>query len=165
MSKRKNFLVIVVDEMQAANLGCSGNEQVKTPNIDRIADGGVNFLRAYCNNPVCMPSRATMLTGLTPKQHGCMTNGNILPTNIPTVTKALVDHGYRTHSVGKIHLQPFGEEDLVLQSCESKQGWNSGKIKALPDTNTVHCSMPREHKHITYNCKYLVHPEQYTTSE
>lgn len=81
MPERLNFLVFCVDQMQSDCLGCNGHPVVKTPNIDALAARGVNFNRAYCNNPVCMPSRATMITGKTPRQHGLLTNGNVFPTD------------------------------------------------------------------------------------
>jgi arylsulfatase A-like enzyme len=132
-------LVFVVDQMQSYCLGCNGNNEVKTPNIDRIAAQGTTFLRAYCNNPVCMPSRSTMITGLTPRQHGCITNGTKLPENIPTITAALVNHGYRTHSAGKLHLQPTATvtasdcDGEMAFSWETRTDWNKRVIKSLPE--------------------------------
>jgi len=133
MSCRPNFLIFCVDQMQSYCLGCNGHPLVKTPNIDALAARGVNFRRGYCNNSVCMPSRATMLTGLTPRQHGLLTNGNSLAADVPTVTQALVDAGYRTHAAGKFHLQQtggFGGENQ--QSCEWVQAWNRGERTSLP---------------------------------
>lgn len=132
-----NFLFFIVDQMQSACLGCNGNNEIKTPSIDRLATDGTSFRRAYCNNHVCMPSRATMITGLTPRQHGCVTNGNILPQNIPTITGELATAGYHTHAVGKIHLQPFDAPDELYEngtplSWESHAAWNSGRITRLP---------------------------------
>ena len=133
---RPDFLIFIADEMQSFSLGCNGNPDVKTPNIDRLAREGCTFRRAYCNNPVCMPSRATLLTGLTPRQHGCVTNGMILQESVPTLTKALTDQGYRTHSIGKIHLQPVGSvakdgRDRPF-SWEDRDRWDRGEIKSLP---------------------------------
>lgn len=136
---RPNFLIFVTDQMQAATLGCNGHPMVRTPHLDALAADGVTFRRAYCNNPVCMPSRATMITGLTPRQHGCLTNGISLPESAPTITQALTDAGYRTHSVGKLHLQPWGfqatPETLAADppfSQESRPHWMSGRLTSLP---------------------------------
>lgn len=125
---RPNFLVICCDQLQSRALRCNGNQEVHTPNIDRLASNGCSFLRAYCNNSVCMPSRATMITGLYPRQHGCITNGTKLPANIPTLPAVLSRYSYRTHSVGKLHFQPLDTD----QSVESKNGWLSGFITSLP---------------------------------
>lgn len=135
---KHNFLIFVVDQMASASLGCNGNDEVKTPHLDRLASEGTTFRRAYCNNPVCQPSRATMLTGLTPRQHGLVTNGNQLDEKVPTVTAVLVEAGYRTHSVGKLHLQPFinaernCDPDSPIESWESEYAWRHGRIDGLP---------------------------------
>ena len=130
-----NFLVFVLDQISSTSLGCNGNADVRTPNIDQLARQGVSFTRAYCNNSVCTPSRATMLTGLTPRQHGCITNGMRLSTQVPTLTGALSKVGYRTHAVGKLHLQPFSATsgpDRAIPSWESRPLWEEGRITHLP---------------------------------
>ena len=139
MPERPNFLCFVTDQMRADHIGCAPNPVIQTPNLDRIARGGVRFSRAYCNNPVCMPSRATLFTGLTPRGHGVRTNGIRLDSRIPTVMQALGGHGYRTHSVGKLHLLPFGTPNGVppetldpLEWPESACLWNSGALRAMP---------------------------------
>jgi len=126
-STRPNFLIFCADQMQSFSLGCNGNGEVRTPNLDRLASEGATFTRAYCNNTVCTPSRATMITGLTPRQNGCLPNGNCLPENVPAITQALVAAGYRTHTIGKVHLQPFGGG-----SSEDRSRWLSGEIDSLP---------------------------------
>ena len=65
-----NLVFILTDNHGAWTLGCYGNKEIRTPNIDRLAAEGIRFTRAYCNNSVCSPSRATFLTGLIPSQHG-----------------------------------------------------------------------------------------------
>lgn len=135
---KPNFLIFVVDQMASQSLGCNGHPEVRTPNIDRLAAEGTTFRRAYCNNPVCQPSRATMLTGLTPRQHGLVSNGNALDVQVPTVTGALAASGYRTHSVGKLHLQPYiniardYKPDDPVESCESEYAWRQCRVTSLP---------------------------------
>ena len=67
---KPNLVFILTDNHGAWTLGCYGNKEIRTPNIDRLAAEGVRFTRAYCNNSVCSPSRASFLTGLIPSQHG-----------------------------------------------------------------------------------------------
>lgn len=133
---RPNFLVFIVDQMSSFSLGHLGNPEVQTPNIDRLAKQGVSFSRAYCSNPVCSPSRATLHTGLTPRQHGLITNGCHLSPQVPTLPQALVNAGYRTHCVGKIHLQPFSNGERQPNgepvTWESRDLWNEGVIESLP---------------------------------
>ena len=99
---RVSFLVFVVDRMQSACIGANGHPDVRTPNSDRLAAGDVSFRRAYVNNPVCSPSLASMTTGLSPRQHGLVTNGGVLPAHVPTLKHALADVGFRTQW-GRIH--------------------------------------------------------------
>jgi len=65
-----NLVIILTDNQGAWTLGCYGNEDIRTPNIDRLAADGIRFTRALSSNPVCSPTRATFLTGLLPSQHG-----------------------------------------------------------------------------------------------
>lgn len=69
-TEKPNIVFILTDNQGAWHLGCYGNPDFQTPNIDRLAAEGVRFTRALANNPVCSPTRATYLTGLTPSQHG-----------------------------------------------------------------------------------------------
>lgn len=65
-----NVVVILTDNHGAWTLGCYGNRDIRTPNIDRLASEGLRFTRAYCTQSICSPSRATFLTDLLPSQHG-----------------------------------------------------------------------------------------------
>src|SRR5690242_12661772 len=65
-----NLVFILTDNQGAWTLGCYGNPDIRTPNIDRLAAEGIRFTRALSSNPVCSPTRATFLTGLIPSQHG-----------------------------------------------------------------------------------------------
>lgn len=102
-----NVVCFVADQLRYDHLGCNGNDVVETPNIDALAEGGVNFDRAYTNNPMCMPARATMFTGRNPHRHGVRSNGIHLRQDLPTVPQLLLDDGYRTHSAGKLHLHLY----------------------------------------------------------
>src|SRR5215831_12871896 len=67
--KPPNLVFILTDNQGAWTLGCYGNPDIRTPNIDRLAAEGVRFTQALSSNPVCSPTRATFLTGLIPSQH------------------------------------------------------------------------------------------------
>jgi arylsulfatase A-like enzyme len=129
MASKPNILIFCVDQMASASLGCNGNPDISTPHLDALAKDGCSFQRAYCANPVCSPARASIFTGLLPRQHGLITNGTRLPESIPTLPSALAAAGYRTHAVGKLHLQPY--EDAG--SAEYSGGWKSGEIAKLPE--------------------------------
>ncbi len=85
-------------------LGCYGNPFVHTPNIDRLAAEGVRFTHAYCQSPVCTPSRASFLTGRYPRTTRTRQNGQAIPADEMLVTRTLAEAGYRGGLAGKLHL-------------------------------------------------------------
>lgn len=103
-----NVLFFITDQQRADHLGCAGNEDIKTPNLDQLAEEGVRFTNTYCANPMCMPNRATIFTGKYPSLHGVRCNGINLDKSIPTITQTLLNHNYQTYSIGKVHLNYFG---------------------------------------------------------
>jgi arylsulfatase A-like enzyme len=107
MTKRPNFLFIITDQQRADWLGCYGHPVLKTPNIDSIAARGTRFDNFHVASPVCMPNRASLLTGRYPSLHGLRYNGCTLPENTNTFVNVLADAGYHTAAIGKSHLQPF----------------------------------------------------------
>lgn len=111
---RPNFLVIVTDQHRADHLGCAGNAIVRTPHIDRLAATGRRYERFHVSTPICMPNRATFFTGRMPSLHGSHCNGAPLDLNANTMLWLLRDAGYRTHLVGKSHLQNMTGRDAVM---------------------------------------------------
>jgi arylsulfatase A-like enzyme len=106
-AKRPNFLLIITDQQRADYLGCAGHPVLRTPNIDRIAAQGLRFDRFYVASPVCMPNRASLMTGRMPSAHGVRCNGIPLSVQSNTFVDLLRDSGYRTALIGKSHLQNF----------------------------------------------------------
>jgi len=99
-----NVLFIITDQHRNDHMSCSGNPILKTPNLDKLASEGVRFTSAYVVNPICMPNRASIFTGLYPNMHGIRTAGMNLPESTPTFTETLRENGYHTIEIGKIHL-------------------------------------------------------------
>jgi len=112
-----NVVFIMTDNQGAWTLGCYGNEDIRTPNIDSLAEDGIRFSNAYCVNSVCSPSRATFLTGLIPSQHGVhcwlgteKPDSQIGPDAYCTIQefanlpRILSDAGYTCGLSGKWHL-------------------------------------------------------------
>src|SRR5215831_1974759 len=114
-----NFLLIMTDQQRADHLRCYGNTVLATPNLDRIAAGGVRFERFYVANPVCMPNRATLMTGRLPSNHGVRHNGLPLHPRSNTFVHLLRNAGYRTALVGKSHLQNMGTAPGALLKTPS----------------------------------------------
>lgn len=107
MKKRPNFLFIITDQHRADHLGCYGNTIVNTPNIDGIAANGRRFDKFYVANPICMPNRASIMTGRMSSLHGARHNGIPLSRDQTTFVELLRDAGYQTGLIGKSHLQSF----------------------------------------------------------
>ncbi len=107
MANKPNFLFIITDQHKADHLGCYGNPIVRTPNIDSLSQSGMTFDRFYAASPICMPNRATLMTGRMPSNTGVRFNGVPLSTEHVTFVELLRAAGYRTGLVGKCHLQPM----------------------------------------------------------
>jgi len=107
MSDKPNFLFIITDQHRADHLGCYGNKVVKTPNIDSLAVNGQRWERFYVANPICMPNRASIMTGRMSSVHGARHNGIPLSKDHTTFVELLKDAGYKTGLIGKSHLQSF----------------------------------------------------------
>lgn len=107
MKKQPNFLFIMTDQHRADHLGCYGNSIVQTPNLDQIAAKGTRWDRFYVANPICMPNRASIMTGRMSSLHGARHNGIPLSHDHTTFVELLKDAGYRTGLIGKSHLQSF----------------------------------------------------------
>lgn len=102
--KKMNVLFITIDDLRP-EIGCYGNDEVKTPNIDRLAKMGVKFNKAYCQYPVCNPSRASFLTGKRPDEIGILCNTVALREKWPdivTLPQLFRENGYYTANMGKV---------------------------------------------------------------
>jgi len=111
MSRPPNILLVQADQHRYDCLGASGHPLVRTPSLDRLAAEGVQFTRAYCPIPVCVPARNSLITGAWPSQHGVIANwGTEAPypaqETLPTYTQALRESGYRLAHVGKWQVHP-----------------------------------------------------------
>jgi arylsulfatase A-like enzyme len=121
--KRPNFLFLISDQQRAADLGCYGHQTVKSPNIDKLAARGTRFDRFYCASPICMPNRATLMTGRMPSLHGVRHNGISLSTHAVTFVELLQEAGYRTAHIGKSHLQNMSDSEAMLKRQPLKNNY------------------------------------------
>jgi iduronate 2-sulfatase len=120
--RKMNVLFIAVDDLRP-QLGCYGQKQIISPNIDRLASQGMIFERAYCQQAVCGPTRASLLSGVRPDTSKIYNNNTPVRKAMPNVT-TLPEHfknnGYETLSIGKIYHHP----------SDDRQGWSAEPYRA-----------------------------------
>ncbi|MCU0522688.1 MAG: sulfatase-like hydrolase/transferase, partial [Anaerolineae bacterium] len=117
---RPNFVLIMTDTQATNVVGAYGHPGLGTPNIDRLAETGVKFGRAYTTCPLCTPARAGLFTGIYPHTSGAWTNNLPLGDNIKTMGQRFSDAGYATAYVGKWHLD--GHDYFGTGQCPP--GWD-----------------------------------------
>ena len=106
---RPNILWYCTDQQRFDTIGALGNPHVRTPTIDSLVRDGVAMTRAYCQSPICTPSRSSFLTGMYPSRVHNTRNGNeSFPDYPPLITKLISDSGYHCGLIGKFHLQSAG---------------------------------------------------------
>ena len=121
-----NILVILADQLRWDCLGAFGNQQVRTPHLDRLAEDSVRYTNSFCAYPICTPSRYSLLSGRYVHQHGGRSNRSTLAPGIDTFPRALRRAGYRTKAVGKMHFTPtyldvgFEEMELAEQDGDGR---------------------------------------------
>lgn len=122
-AQRPNVVFINTDQQHAGMMSCTGNPWLKTPAMDRIANEGIRFERAYCSNPVCLPSRFSWFTGRMPSELGIWDNKNPHIEEVPAqvldhcIGRLLKNAGYRVGYGGKVHLP--GDMSPETMGCEN----------------------------------------------
>ena len=102
--RKPNLLFIWTDEQRADTMAAYGNTTIHAPNLNKLAAESLVFRNAYVTQPVCTPSRSTVMTGLWPHQNGCLGNNVPLPGNVPCLNELLGDPDYVSAYMGKWHL-------------------------------------------------------------
>jgi arylsulfatase A-like enzyme len=174
--KKPNILWICTDQQRFDSLNCYGNSFVSTPNIDRLADRGVLFESAYCQNPICTPSRSSFLTGRYPRTTRCRQNGQSIPETEVLVTKLFSDAGYACGLSGKLHLSAAHPSvcknterriddgyDMFHWSHDASPAWPTNEYfhwlnevdvpfekKPHPESESIRIGMPAEYHHTTW---------------
>ena len=100
---KPNILFLCSDQHQAKAMGCAGHLDVLTPNLDRLATSSIRFDHTYCQSPVCVPARGSIITGLYPHAHGARILKDALPANVRTIAHHFAESGYQTAAIGKMH--------------------------------------------------------------
>lgn len=142
---RPNIILIVTDNQSPWTLGCYGNREIDTPQIDRLAASGIRFENAFCVNPVCSPNRATLLTGLIPSEHGVHSYlGNEKPDaqmgpeayctigEFPHLPEILRRNGYDCGLSGKWHLGDSLHPQPGFTSWLTKPDGHTSSFRDVP---------------------------------
>jgi arylsulfatase A-like enzyme len=133
---KPNVLFIAIDDLRA-ELGCYGADHIISPNIDALAASGVRFDRAYCQQAICGPSRASVLTGLRPdssRVHGNHTHFRSHYPDIVTLPQHFKNNGYHTRAMGKIYhgVFPEGSSRTVADTFGDKPSWSVPAFRPGP---------------------------------
>jgi choline-sulfatase len=144
--KPRNLLFIMSDEHSRRVLACYGHGMIKTPNLDRLAARGVRFTDAYCNSPICVPSRPSFHTGRYPHQIRFWDNGQPYDGSVPSWAHRVRTAGHCATSIGKLNFRSaeddngFCEEVIPLHVVDGL-GDTSGMIRRpLPVSRAGHGS-------------------------
>lgn len=123
-----NVLFLISDQHQAGLMGCEGHAQAITPNLDRLSAQGMRLTQAYCQNPICTPSRVSFLSGQYPHNHGYYGLSGPTPAALPNFLGHFRERGYLTAGIGKLHLPDnprdwiAGDVDLYANCYRSIDG-------------------------------------------
>lgn len=110
---RPNIVFVFADQLRSHELGCYGNDQINTPNMDRLAAEGVRFTNAISTHPVCGPYRGMLMTGNWPMKNGLVLTDHVLRNPAPCFAEVCQAAGYATGYVGKWHLDGHGRESCI----------------------------------------------------
>ncbi len=136
-NQKPNVLFIAVDDLRP-ELGCYGQSHIKSPNIDKLAESGLIFNRAYCNIPVCGASRASLLSGIRPNRHRFLDYSCVQDNDVPGVVSLPMhfkNNGYRTISLGKIyHHITDGKGSWSETPWSPKGDWQGWQAYVLPES-------------------------------
>ncbi|KQX49248.1 sulfatase family protein [Paenibacillus sp. Root444D2] len=143
---KPNILLITSDQQHWNTIGAF-NEEIHTPNLNRLVREGTTFTRAYCPNPTCTPTRASIITGMYPSQHGAWTLGTKLLEDRHTVGEDFNRNGYQTALIGKAHFQPLRstEEYPSLEAYPLLQDLDKWRKFNGPFYGFDHVELARNH--------------------
>ena len=162
---RPNILMICADQFRSDFVGANGdNPSVKTPNIDSLAARGVNFRKAVCNQPLCSPSRASFLTGVSATRAGVWKLGMEPDHTLPTIATMLREAGYSTNFIGKWHVSniTLGEKRQMgwIPPGPSRMGfddlWEGANVLELVSNPTQGDYWDTDGRNIGYHDRYRV---------
>ena len=118
---KSNIVLFLADDQSIDDVGCYGNNVIRTPNIDRLAEQGLRFNMAFTPAAMCSPSRSALYTGLYPHRNGCHPNHSRIKTGIKTLPYYLKSLGYRVGLAGKVHVKPKDQFSFEYMGLKPEQ--------------------------------------------
>lgn len=139
--KKPHILFIMCDQMRFDAIAAHGNDYIQTPNLDRLARRGIDCMQAYTPNPICVPARASLTTGMYP--HKCLgrkDNEGVIGENFPLLGEEMTKRGYTTYAMGKLHYLPYlsPEEGRTVHGMEHVELYESGRLAKMYDPKCQH---------------------------
>ncbi len=141
-ANKRNIIFIFIDDMRHDSMSCMGHPFLQTPNLDRLAKGGVLFNHAYVTTSLCSPSRASVLSGQYAHIHGVMDNSTPLPSDTATFPQELQKNGYETAFIGKWHMG--GSSDAPRPGFDHWVSFKGQGVYNNPTFNVNGTSIKRE---------------------
>ncbi|GJM29575.1 MAG: hypothetical protein DHS20C17_22100 [Cyclobacteriaceae bacterium] len=129
--KTPNFIIFIADDVSWNDLGCYGNSQVKTPNIDRLAARSIRFTNTYLTASSCSPSRNSIITGRYPHNTGAAELHTEPPIDMKSMPEVLREHGYFTAQSGKFHMGAYAERGFDVIYRKGEEIGNGGEMSWL----------------------------------
>jgi choline-sulfatase len=119
MPDRANLLIILAESHSQKLLGCYGDPLVRTPHLDGLAGRGVRFGNAYCTSPICVPSRASLATGLYPHQNGFWDNSIPFDGSVESWMRRAREAGHRVSAIGKLHFRSQEDDNGFTEEIDT----------------------------------------------
>ncbi|MCD6361264.1 MAG: sulfatase-like hydrolase/transferase [Armatimonadetes bacterium] len=156
-SERPAILILNTDQQRFDTIAAAGNSLMHTPNLDRLSRRGVTLERYYVQNPVCAPSRASVMSGRYPNATGVTCNGIVMPEDIRCIQHMLGDAGYFTGVIGKLHFlphagrdhreahPPYGFDQLQISDepgCYRDAYWNWVRERGASQLDAINVGLP-----------------------
>jgi len=176
MKKKPNILFIFPDQHRGDAMGCVGHPSVISPNIDRLASQGVVFNRCYTNSPLCMPARASLITGKYVCDHGIWSNAAAAdPDTHPSFVRNIRDAGYHTAVIGKTHLWSHASAADTGDNKSIVENWGFEHVHELTGpraslwVDSPHTDYLKKHgvleQYRRYQAEHYLHAHTFTSYE
>jgi arylsulfatase len=136
--EKPNIIWICTDQQRFDTIHALGNPYIHTPNLDQLAANGVVFTNAFCQSPICTPSRASFLTSRYPRTTRCRQNGQKIPADEVLITKILAENGYDCALAGKLHIAPCdGRMEERIDDGYGEFHWSHGPFPKWPENEYI----------------------------